>query len=87
MSAYMYAENNFYDSNLNASGSAIVKLNGMMSAGNQVAINRDYKGQHSRMMVTFDPRIAKGTLSLPGLPRSSQQGLTFLAWEPGALQH
>ena len=87
MSAYMYAENNFYDSNLNASGSAIVKLNGMMSAGNQVAINRDYKGQHSRMMVTFDPRIAKGTLALPGLPRSSQQGLTFLAWEPGALQH
>ena len=87
MSAYMYAENNFYDSNLNATGSAIVKLHGMMSAGNQVAINRDYNGQHSRMMVTFDPRISTGTLALPGLPRSDQQGLTFLAWEPGALQH
>jgi hypothetical protein len=87
MNAYMYAENNFYDSNLNAAGSAIVKLNGMMSAGNQVAINRDSKGQHSRLDVTFDSRIAKGSLALPGLPRSQHQGLTFLAWEPGALDH
>src|SRR5580765_6285610 len=87
MSAYMYAENNFYDSNLNASGSAIVKLHGMMSAGNQVAINRDFKGQHSRMMVTFDSRVAKGSLALPGLPKSEQKGLTCLAWEPGSLNH
>jgi hypothetical protein len=42
MSAFMYAENNFYDQNLDADGSSTVDLNGNMTAGNQVNIQRDY---------------------------------------------
>jgi len=68
MDAYMYAENNFYDNNLNAAGSATVAVNGNMTAGNQVLINRDYNGQHSKLTVNFDDRISTGAISLPGLP-------------------
>ena len=45
----MYAENNFYDNNLDASGSAQVTVHGNMTAGNQVLINRDYGTQHSKL--------------------------------------
>ncbi len=71
MDAFMYAENNFYDSNLSASGSATVTVHGNMTAGNQVNINRDYGTQHSKLTVNFDSRIFNGTLSLPGLPGTS----------------
>ena len=71
MNAFMYAENNFYDNNLDATGSARVDLIGNMTAGEKVAINRDYGSAHSRLSVRFDSRIADGTLVLPGLPRAS----------------
>jgi hypothetical protein len=71
MSAFMYAENNFYDNNLSASGSAKVTVNGNMTAGNQVLINRDYGTQHSKLTVNFDDRLATGELRLPGLPTAT----------------
>jgi Tfp pilus assembly protein PilX len=68
MHAFMYAENNFYDTNLDAKGSAIVDLYGNMTAGNQVQIQRDYGTQHSKLGVYFDDRIATSVLKLPKLP-------------------
>jgi hypothetical protein len=68
MDAFMYAENNFYDNNLSSSGSARVTVNGNMTAGNQVRINRDFGSQHSKLTVNFDPRIMNQTVTLPGLP-------------------
>jgi hypothetical protein len=79
MYAYLYAENNFVDVNLSATGSARVELYGNMTAGNQVKINRDYVTtsggktvvQHSKLMVDFDERISQGGLKMPGLPQAS----------------
>ncbi len=71
MDAFMYAENNFLDTNLSASGSARVTVHGNMTAGNQVKINRDFGAQHSKLTVNYDSRIWDGTLQLPGLPSSS----------------
>ncbi|MCP3920279.1 MAG: hypothetical protein GY711_32535 [bacterium] len=80
MEAYMYAENNFFDYNLNSSGSAEVKVMGTMSAGNQVSIERDYTyyrrrrwyTQHSKLEVEFDSRLSDGTVSLPGIPSQGE---------------
>lgn len=91
MYAFLYAENNFLDVNLSATGSAKVELYGNMTAGNQVSIQRDYTTtvsgktvvQHSKLMVDFDERIADGSLTMPGLPRSGVgEGDTFevLSW-------
>ncbi len=72
--AYLYAENDFIDNNLSASGSATVELVGNMTAGNHVAIERDYVDPddgsvtHSKLTVTFDDRLSTGALQLPGLP-------------------
>jgi Tfp pilus assembly protein PilX len=76
MSAYMYAENDFVDNNLDASGSAIVKLSGNMTAGNHVDIQRDFVKAdgsivHSKLDVVFDDRVSAGELSLPGLPKTA----------------
>lgn len=71
MSAFMYAENNFYDNNLSASGSATVTVHGNMTAGNQVLINRDYGSQHSKLTVNFDDRLVTGEVTLPGLPTTT----------------
>ena len=71
MDAFMYAENNFYDNNLSATGSARVTVHGNMTAGNQVNINRDYGPQHSKLTVNFDSRIFDQSLTLPGLPGTS----------------
>ena len=73
MDAFMYADENFFDNNLSASGSARVTLNGTMSAGNHVAIMRDYAGRHSKLTVNEDARLRNGQLSLPGIPDSGQQ--------------
>jgi hypothetical protein len=82
MSSFMYAENDFYDNNLSASGSAKVTVHGNMTAGNQVNINRDYNGQHSKLTVDFDQRILNKALTLPGLPTQSSKvdGWTLSAW-------
>jgi hypothetical protein len=78
MSAFMYAENNFYDNNLSASGSAKVTVLGNMTAGNQVKINRDFGAQHSKLTVDFDSRIWDGDLTLPGLPSQSGADPTWV---------
>jgi hypothetical protein len=77
MNAFMFAENNFYDTNLDASGSSQVLVHGNMTAGNQVAIDRDYDGAHSKLTVELDDRIMSGRLALPGLPGFDQGGLDF----------
>jgi len=74
MSAYMYAENDFYDYNLDAKGSSKVSVYGNMTAGNQVSIQRDFGNQHSKLTVEFDDRLATGALELPGLPGWSGGG-------------
>jgi hypothetical protein len=88
MDAYMYAENNFYDTNLSASGSAQVTVNGNMTAGNKVLIDRDYSGQHSKLTVNYDERVATGDLSLPGLPTSSGSAGTWsvVSWREVPVQ-
>ena len=83
MDAFMYAQNNFYDNNLSATGSARVHVNGNMTAGNQVAINRDFGDQHSRLTVDFDDRISSGALDMPGIPGSvggDAVGYTVVSW-------
>lgn len=82
MDAYMYAENNFYDTNLDKDGSAEVTLVGNMSAGNQVLINRDYGDEHSKLTVEWDDRVSDGTISMPGLPDSSAGagGYVMASW-------
>lgn len=77
MDAFMYAEKNFYDNNLDASGSLKIVINGNMSAGNQVAINRDYGTKHTKMTVNFDDRISSGAIGLPGLPNQSGTSASF----------
>jgi Tfp pilus assembly protein PilX len=71
MHAFMYAENNFIDNNLSATGSAQVAVYGNMTAGNQVQIQRDYGSQHSKLTVNYDGRISAGSLMMPGLPRAN----------------
>ncbi len=81
MQSYMYAENNFHDNNLNSSGSAVVDLFGIMSAGNQVSINRDWGDEHSRLSVTLDRRVKDGEIDLPGLPEAqAEPQYTMVAW-------
>jgi hypothetical protein len=83
MDAFMYAQNNFLDNNLSASGSAMVTVNGNMTAGNQVKINRDYGTQHSKLTVNFDDRISTGELVLPGLPETTGGAVewTVRSWQ------
>lgn len=88
MDSFMYAENNFFDNNLSASGSAKVTVNGNMTAGNQVRINRDYGTQHSKLTVNFDGRIANGAITLPGLPTSAPGEVDWnvVSWRTVAAQ-
>jgi hypothetical protein len=75
MYAFLYAEEDFYDVNLDASGSAVVELYGNMTAGDQVLIDRDYVTEtgtvHTRLAVEHDTRISDGSLDMPGLPQGS----------------
>jgi len=88
MDAFMYAENNFLDSNLSATGSARVTVHGNMTAGNQVKINRDFGSQHSKLTVNYDSRIWDGTLQLPGLPTASGSGSAWAvaSWREVSVQ-
>ncbi len=79
MQAYLYAENNFYDYNLDENGSASVELYGNMTAGNHVSIERDFVKSdgsivHSKLTVDFDDRLKEGEIVLPGLPRTPDRG-------------
>lgn len=92
--AYLYAENNFYDINLSASGSKDVTLIGNMTAGNHVAIDRDFVESdgdvvHSQLTVQFDPRLSAGDIDLPGIPRvrgAGTGGYEVVFWREVALQ-
>lgn len=68
MDAFMFAENNFYDNNLDAQGSKEVEVFGNMTAGNQVLINRNFDDHHSKLTVEWDQRILHSAIDLPGLP-------------------
>lgn len=84
MNAFMYAENDFIDINLDKSGSQSVSLYGNMSAGNVVDIQRDYGAKHTKLVVEFDERIMDGSLDQPGIPGSTSGddlvGLQLLSW-------
>ena len=91
MHAFLYAENDFYDTNLSSSSSSIVELVGNMTAGNQIKIQRDYTRTtrrvttttHTKLKIEFDERIANGELDLPGIPGTSagaEGGLTVVSW-------
>ncbi|MCB9883407.1 MAG: hypothetical protein H6834_16595 [Planctomycetes bacterium] len=69
MNAFMYAENDFYDNNLNSSGAANIIVNGTMSAGNHVSIQRDFTRQRSRFELNHDARLENGTVQLPRIPK------------------
>ncbi|MFT7670331.1 MAG: hypothetical protein ACI8X5_003039 [Planctomycetota bacterium] len=88
MDAYMFAENDFRDTNLSDSGSATVTVNGNMTAGNQVLIERDFDGEHSKLTVNFDDRVASGELMLPGLPTSNSSVGTWsvVSWREVSVQ-
>ena len=82
-----FAENNFVDANLDAAGSATVELRGSMTAGNQVAINRDYvradgSTAHTKLGLTWDERQSNGYLDLPGIPMRQDHsvGYSIVMW-------
>jgi hypothetical protein len=77
MHAFMYAENNFYDTNLSAVGSASVRVFGNMTAGNQVLIDRDFGLAHSKLTVDFDDRISTGALTMPMLSTAAEGAASF----------
>jgi hypothetical protein len=57
MEAYMFAENDFRDTNLPATGSEVVTVRGLMSAGNQIAIDREVDGRRTKLVLDHDDRI------------------------------
>ncbi len=92
MSGFLYAEEDFYDFNLDETGSTKVELHGNMTAGDQILIDRDYtirvtkktyKTVHTKLTIEFDERIANGELDLPGLPGNQGgdgEGYQVLSW-------
>lgn len=88
MDAFMYAENDFIDFHLDKAGTKHVVLNGNMTAGDQVAIQRDFVNgdgtiAHSKLEVHFDNRIQTGAIEMPGLPNwqgSEDGGLVLVSW-------
>ncbi len=81
MQAYMYAEKDFLDVNLDASGSKEVTVVGAMTAGNHVAIERTYGTAHSKLAVEWDGRLQMGDVSLPLISTDvPQNGWALEAW-------
>ena len=83
----LFAEGNFIDKNLDRSGNAEVILRGNMTAGDQVAIDRDFEHNngtvaHTKLDLSFDPRQANGTLDLPGVPVGADHpvGYRIASW-------
>jgi len=75
MDAFMYAERDFHDQNLPAAGSQTVTVNGIMSAGNQIAIDRETQSARSRLILNFDDRIKRGAVQLPGIPTPADSSI------------
>lgn len=85
--AMFFAEDNFFDNNLDAAGSSTVELRGCMTAGNQVSITRDFvrsdgRTAHTKLGLTFDDRQAAGQLDLPGIPTKVDHpvGYSIATW-------
>lgn len=80
MQAYLYAENDLFDVNTDATGAKSVRITGSMAAGNHVVIDRDYGGdgsKHSKLHLEGDDRLQNGSLSLPFL---DQEGIQKKSW-------
>ncbi len=86
--AFMYAENNFYATNLNTTtasgGTQKVEIFGNMTAGNQVKIVRDTSTGYVPLSVTLDTVIRDGTLrppALPSTPATAAVPWTIASWK------
>ncbi len=86
VNAYMYAENNFYEIDVNADGSSQeFTVNGLMSAGNKLIPSRDHDGDHVQMVLNYDDRLEHSTLTHmaglpPGVGLAQYSGMTPRAW-------
>jgi len=89
--AFLYAENDFVDNNLDTSGQPFLSIFGNMSAGNHVLLNRGGgTGARTRLDITLDERIRDRNQVPPGLPPalfsergiivSSQWGIVKGSW-------
>jgi len=65
--AMMYAENDFIDNNISGSGQSFISIYGNMAAGGLLDIHRD-AWDWTRLDVSLDRRLSRGTVSVPGLP-------------------
>ncbi|MCB9907635.1 MAG: hypothetical protein H6830_07955 [Planctomycetes bacterium] len=87
---FLYAENHFEDHvrNSGAGDPLAFSVDGFLSAGEQVRVNRDWSGGHEPMEVTYDSRIEDGVLGLPGFPgsTSSRSDWTLRCWRVSATQ-
>ena len=83
VSGFIYAENNFEDYVLDGpdGNPQSFGVTGLLSAGNQFNVNRDYGGSHAEMTIDYDSRLHNGTLNLPNLPHApSFEGWVVLSW-------
>lgn len=99
VNSYIYAQNNFDDYALNTISGEVKPqpfvLNGNMSAGNEIRINRDFLETdgtpfHAKMTVRYDPRLQSGAVSLPNLPNqvtgTTAGGVSILSWRELAVK-
>jgi len=92
--AFMFAENNFYATNLDTTtssgGTTKMEIFGNMTAGNQVNINRSSTKTSTGyvpLSVTFDPAVKNGG-GPPGLPQTPSlagQDWHILSWKQSAV--
>lgn len=91
--SYLYAENNFYATNLDSTqssgGTKMMEIYGNMTAGNQVSIDRsNQKFGYVPLKVVFDPLIMNGGKPPPGLPATpGQAGVDWhiASWKQSAM--
>jgi hypothetical protein len=83
ISGFIYADNNFEDHVLDGPTGEpqTFGVTGLLSAGNQFNVNRDYGGLHAEMTINYDQRLHNGIINLPGLPQGSLiSGWVVLSW-------
>ncbi len=71
--AYLYAENDFRDNNLNTSDQKKLSVFGCMAAGNKIDIQRE-GSKPTKLDVTFNP----DTAGIPGAPPPSQTDIMVI---------
>jgi hypothetical protein len=72
---FLYAEHNFYDQNLDESGSYTFTINGIMTAGDHVDINRDYQGPGHYEWRTVGGRLRQ--VWVPGTTQHSRMNVSL----------